>query len=82
MFGHDLNQFVTVQPLEETPAVLSRVKLCGDRGYSNEWVTENGKIIFRKTDNFMPLVVPGLSVNSGSGSSFSHRHQRILQIQH
>ena len=82
VFGHDLNQFVTVQPLEETLAVLSLVKLCEDHGYSNEWVTENGKIIFCKTDNLIPLVVPGLSVNSGSGSSFLHRHHRILQIQH
>ena len=76
VFSHDLNQFVTVQLLEETPAVLSPVKLCNDHGYSDEWVsgqeprlTKNGKGIICKTDHFVPLVVPGLSVNSESSSS-------------
>ena len=71
------NLFVTVQVLEETPAVLSLGKLCDNHGYSYEWVsgqkprlTQNGKsIIISKTDNFVPLVVPGLSANSGSVSS-------------
>ena len=36
VFVHDLNQFVTVQLLEETPAVLSLGKLCEDHGYSYE----------------------------------------------
>ena len=74
-FVHDLNQFVTVQLLEETPAILSLGKLCKDHGYSFEWVsgqeprlTREGKSIICKTDNFVPLVVPGLSVNSGSSS--------------
>ena len=39
VFVRDLNQFVTVQLLEETPAVLSHGKLCKDHGYSNEWVS-------------------------------------------
>ena len=79
VFVHDLNQFVTVQLLEETPAVPSPGKLlqsCKDHGYSYEWVsgqeprlTKNGKGIICKTDNFVPLVVPGLSVDSGSSSS-------------
>ena len=34
VFVHDLNQFVTVQLLEETPAVPSPGKLCKDHGYS------------------------------------------------
>ena len=76
VFVHDLNQFVTVQLLEETRAVLSLGKLCKDHGYSHEWVsgqgprlTKNGKNTICKTDNFVPLVVPGLSVNSDSSSS-------------
>ena len=32
VFVHDLNQFVTVQLLGETPAVLSLGKLCKDHG--------------------------------------------------
>ena len=83
VFVHDLNQFVTVQPLEETPAVLSLGKLCEDHGYSYECVsgqkprlTKNGKSIICKTDNFVPLVVPGLSANSG-GSSFSTTQSQV-----
>ena len=38
MFVHDVNLFVTVQLLDETPAVLSLSKLCEDHGYSCEWV--------------------------------------------
>ena len=59
MFVHDLNQFVTVQLLEETLAVLSQGKVCEDHGYSTEWVSgqkprliKDGKSIFCKTDRF------------------------------
>ena len=76
VFVHDLNLFVTVQLLEETPAVLSLGKLCTDHGDSYEWVsgqeprlTQNGKSLSARTDNFVPLVVPGFSTNSGSSSS-------------
>ena len=76
VFVHDLNLFVTVQLLEETPEVLSLEKLCEHHGYSYECVsdqkpplTKDGKSIMCKTDNFVPLVVPGLSANSGSAFS-------------
>ena len=61
--GKQTNQFVTVQLLEETPAVLSLGKLCKDHGYSFGWVngqeprlSKNGNSIICKTDNFVPLV--------------------------
>ena len=70
---HDL--FVTVQPLEETPAVLSVGKPCSEHGYSHEWkngetprLTQNGNIINCTIDNFVSLVVPGLSSSSSSSS--------------
>ena len=76
VYVHDLNLFVTVQLLKETPAVLSLGKLCEDHGYSYEWVsgqkprlTKEGKTITCKTDNFVHFVVPGLSTSSGSNSS-------------
>ena len=76
VFVHDLTVFVTVQLLEEKQAVLSLGILCEDHGYSYEWVsgqtprlTKEGETIICKTDNFVPLVVPGLSTNSGSASS-------------
>ena len=56
VFVRDLNQFVTVQLLEETPAVLSLGKLCKDHGYSHEWVSgqeprltkKMGKVLFAR----------------------------------
>ena len=85
-FVHDSNRFVTVQLLEETPAVLPPGKLCKDHGYSCEWVsgqeprlTQNGNSSICKTDNFVPLVVPGISVNSGSSSSSTSLPQESLR---
>ena len=76
VFGHDLGLFVTVQLLEETPAVLSLGKLCSEHGYFYEWVngqkphlTTDGRVFTCKTDNSVPLVVPGLSSSSSSSSS-------------
>ena len=37
VYVHDLYLFVTVQVLEETPAVLSLAKLCSELGCSYEW---------------------------------------------
>ena len=72
---HALDLFVTVQILEDAPADPPLGKLCEDHGYFREWVsgqkprlTKDGKSI-SKTDNFVPLVIPGLSTNSGSSSS-------------
>ena len=77
MHVHDLDLFVTVQLLEETPAVLSLGKLCSEHGCSYEWkngetprLTQNGKTIACIMEKFVPLVVPGLS-SSSSGSSAS-----------
>ena len=76
VYVHDLDLLVTVQLLEETPAVLSLGKLCEDHGYSCEWVsgqkprlTREAKTILCKTDNFVPLVAPALSTSSGSNPS-------------
>ena len=39
VYVYDLELFVTVQILEDTPAVPSLGKLCEDHGYSNEWAS-------------------------------------------
>ena len=59
--------------LENTPAVLSLGKLCDENGYSHEWINgqkphliENGIRIPCNTENFVPIVVPGLSMSSSS----------------
>ena len=41
MYVHDLDLSVTVQLLEETPAVVSLGKLCSEHGCSYEW--KNGE---------------------------------------
>ena len=65
--------------LENTPAVLSLGKLCDENGYSYEWINgqkphliKDGIRIICNTENFVPIVVPGLS-SSSSGSSSTLR---------
>ena len=50
VFVHALDQFVTVQLLEETPGVLSLGKLCKDHGYSNEWVSSQEPRLTKKCE--------------------------------
>ena len=80
VYVQDLYLFVTVQLLDETPAVLSLGKLCSEHGCSYEWknsetprLTQNGKTITQTTDNFVPLVVPCLSSSSSSSSASASR---------
>ena len=67
--------FLTRKVLEDTPAVLSLGKLCDENGYSYEWIngqkphlTKDGIRIICNTENFVPIVVPGLSTSSSSSS--------------
>ena len=54
VFVHDLNLFVTVLLLEETPAVLSLGKLFEDHGYSCEWVSgQKPRLTKRVKDNYL-----------------------------
>ena len=71
---HNLHLFMTVQILEDTLAALSSGKLCDEHGFTNEWasgkqprLTKQGKnIFFCKTENVVPMVVPGLSSSSST----------------
>ena len=83
VYVKELDMFLTMKVLENTPAVLSLGKLCDENGYSNEWINEwingqkphlikNGIRIICNTKNFVPVVVPGLS-SSSSGSSSTSR---------
>ena len=38
MYVKELDIFLTMKVLENTPAVLSLVKLCDENGYSYEWI--------------------------------------------
>ena len=72
----ELDIFLTMKVLEKTPAVLSLGKFCDENGYSYEWINgqkphliKNGIRIICKTENFVPIVVPGLSSSSFGSSS-------------
>ena len=80
VYVKELDIFLTMQVLENTPAVLSLGKLCDENGYSYEWINgqkphliENGIRIQCNTENFVPIVVPGLSASSSSGSHSTSR---------
>ena len=69
--------------LENTPAVLSLGKLCDENGYSYEWINgqkphliKDGIRIPCNTENFVPIVVPGLSSSSSGSSSTSKTPSR------
>ena len=71
VFVKQLDLFVKDMLLEETPAVLSLVKLCEDHGYTYHCISNqkphlirNGKRIDCKIANYVPFVVLGLSASS------------------
>ena len=73
----ELDFFLTLNVLENPPAVLSHGKLCDENGYSYEWINGHKPHLIKNwiwipcnTENFVPIVVPGLS-NSSSGSDSS-----------
>ena len=79
VYVKELDIFLTMKVLENTPAVLSLGKPCDENGYSYEWINgqkphliKNGIRIICNTENFVPVVVPGLS-SSSSGSSSTSR---------
>ena len=74
----ELDIFLTVKVLEDTPAVLSLGNLCDEHGYSYEWINgqkprliKNGMRIHCNRENFVLIVVPGLSASSSSSSHSS-----------
>ena len=79
VYVKELGKFLTMKVLDNTPAVLSLGKLCDENGYSYEWINgqkphliKNGIRIICNTENFVPIVVAGLS-SSSSGSSSTSR---------
>ena len=77
VYVKELDIFLTMKVLENTPAVLSFGKFCDENGYSYEWINgqkphliENGIRVICKTENFVPIVVPGLSSSSFGSYQF------------
>ena len=76
VYVKELDIFLTMKVLENTPAVLSLGKLCDENGYSYEWINgqkphliKNGIRIICNTENFVPIVVLGLTSSSSTSSS-------------
>ena len=83
VYVKELDIFLTMKVVENTPAVLSFGKLCDANGYSYEWINgqkphliKNGIRIICNTENFVPIVVPGLSSCSSGSSSTSRTLMR------
>ena len=76
VYVKELDLFLTMKILDNTPAVLSIGKLCDENGYSYEWIngqnSHHGIRIICNMENFVPIVVPDLS-SSSSGSSSTSR---------
>ena len=73
VYVKELEKFLTMKVLEDTPAVLSLGKLCDEHGHSYEWINgqkprliKNGIRIQCNTENFVPIVVLGFSTSSSS----------------
>ena len=78
VYVKELDIFLTMKVLENTPAVLSLGKLCDENGYSYEWINgqkthliKDGIRINCNTENFVPIVVLGLTSSSSTSSSSS-----------
>ena len=72
----ELDLFVTVMLLENTPGVLSLGKLWKEFGYSYHWTSgqkphniKQGKKFHCDTSKHVPFVVPGLSTSSSTSST-------------
>ena len=72
----ELDLFVTVMFLEQTPGVLCLAKICEDHGYTYHWtsgqkpqLTKKGKKFDCNMSNCVPFVVPGLSTSPSTSST-------------
>ena len=81
VYVKELDIFLTMKVLENTPAVLSLGKLCDENGYSYEWINsqkphliKDGIRIICNTENFVPIVVSGLTSSSSTSSSSLRTH--------
>ena len=78
VYVKELDIFLKMKVLENTPAVLSLGKLCDENGYSYEWINSQKPHLIKNciriqcnTENFVPIVVHGLSASPSSSSHSS-----------
>ena len=89
VYVKELDIFLTMKVLEDTPAVLSQGKLCDEHEYSYEWINaqnphliKNGIRTQCNTENFVPIVVPGLSSSFSSSLPSSTPMTSSTEIDH
>ena len=89
VYVKELDIFLTMKVLEDAPAVLSLGTLCDEHGYSYDWINgqkphliKNGIRIQCNTENFAPIVVPGLSSSSSSNCPSSASRTLSRQESH
>ena len=51
MYVKELDIFLTMKVVENTPAVLSLGKLCDENGYSHEWIKGQKPHLIKKRDS-------------------------------
>ena len=80
----ELDLFVTVKLLEDTPAALSLGKLCQDHSRQKPQLIKDGRRIKCNTADYVPVVVPGLSTSLQAQLHLhiQHQHCRKQSIQH
>ena len=83
VYVKELDMFLTMKVLDKTPAVLSFGKLCDENGYSYGWINcqkphfiKDGIRTICNTENFVFIVVPGLSSLSSGCSSILQTSMR------
>ena len=87
VYVKQLDLFVNVMLLQETPAVLSLGKLFDEHGYTYHWksgqkphLIRNGKRIDCKISNYVPFVVPGISASSSSTTPSSSSQDSVFDV--
>ena len=78
VYVKELDIFLALKVLDNTPSVLSLAKFFDENGYSYEQINgqkphliKNGIRVPCNTENFVPIVVPGLSSSPSGSSSIS-----------
>ena len=89
VYVKELDLFLTMKVVENTPAVLSLGKVCDENGSSYAWINGQKPHLVKKgiriscnAENFVPVVVPGLSSSSSSSfhSSTSMTPSRLERV--
>ena len=89
VYVRELDIFLTMKLLEDTPAVLSLGKLCNEHGYSSEWITVKNHIslimVFENSairKNSYPSWFLGLSATPSSSSTSTSTTPSGQEIDH